>query len=125
LLDNDPNTFWQPEQQPSLRQYDLEIDMKSLQTVHGLKIVQKNFNPSTDYSSSFFLPESVQVLVSTDRITWEMPMYVEDNVLGNTNGEITLLQFPVEKNIRYIRLSLSDRANYSNFGITLADIVAF
>lgn len=126
LLDNNPNTCWETELEPtSIRLYDLVIDMKSQQVVSGLKIVQKNFDPSSVQSGPYLLPTSVRVLVSKDKITWDIPMYVDYNMLGNTNGEITLLQFPVSRNIRYIKLQVSDQVFGGNFGVTLADVVVF
>ncbi|MGL5683089.1 MAG: DUF4998 domain-containing protein [Marinifilaceae bacterium] len=123
LLDGDPMTTWEVEaQSSSTRMHQLVIDMKKEQTISGFQITQKTFDPKTDKTSARYLPKNIKIQVSTDQVTWKNATYVENNTLGNTNGEITLLPMSQPQTVRYIRLSVSDLLYGSNFAVKLADI---
>lgn len=130
LLDNNPKTFWQMEETDTeVRRYELVIDMKEAQTVHGIKIVQKSFDPSLDNTSAYYLPGLVRVEVSNDMTLWEKVTYVDENTIGNTNGEVAILNMVTPKEVRYVRMVVSDQVRETYYGgkynIALADIAVF
>ncbi len=125
LLDNNPSTFWETKIESASRLYELNIDMKQMQSIGGFKIVQKTFNPISDRISPFLLPGMIRIKVSTDRIYWENASYVEDRTIGNTNGEITILKMQNPKEVRYIKMFISDQIYGQDFGVALADIAIF
>ena len=67
----------------------------------------------------------MKVLVSTDQASWDGAMYDEDNVIGNTAGEITLLRMKEPREIRYVKVIVSDLVYFANSSIILADFVVF
>ncbi|MFR5656665.1 MAG: hypothetical protein ACLUDU_01095 [Butyricimonas faecihominis] len=67
----------------------------------------------------------MKVMVSQNQAVWESATFDEDNVIGNTAGEVTLLRMQEVKEIRYIRVVVNDLPYYSRYSIVLADFVAF
>ena len=125
LIDGDPSTCWLPELQTTSRIYEVEIDMKSMQTVKGLVFQQKSFEEN-DVQSAALMPNVVKIQFSDDRkITWTNATYLEDITLGATNGEQVFINLPEEQQARYIRVTLYDRIYGSNYSITLGDIGVF
>ena len=125
LIDGDPSTCWMPELQTTARTYEVEIDMKSMQTVEGLLLHQKAFD-ANDAQSAALIPNIVKVQFSDERkITWTNATYVEDITIGATNGEKVLINLPASQQARYIRVTLYDRVYGSSYSITLGDIGVF
>ena len=127
LLDNNQATIWNPQQINSFRQHELLIDLGKVETVSGFKVAQDATSPiSSPWDTKHnFRPSLLKVLVSKDQASWEGATFDEDNEIGNTAGEITLLRMKQPKEIRYVKITVSDQAYYANFGIILADFVAF
>ena len=103
------------------------IDLGKVESVSGFKVVQDATNPiSSPWDTKHnFRPSLLKVLVSKDLASWEGATFDEDNEIGNTAGEITLLRMKQPKEIRYVKITVSDQAYYANFGVILADFVAF
>lgn len=127
LLDDDQITIWNPQQKNTFRQHELLIDLGKVESVAGFKVVQDATSPINNPwdSKHNFRPSLLKVLVSKDLASWEGATFDEDNEIGNTAGEITLLRMEQAKEIRYIKVTVSDLAYYSNFCVILADFVAF
>lgn len=127
LVDNIQSTVWKPQQSKSFRQHEILIDLQEVKTVSGLKIAQNATSPiDSKYSDDHrFRPNLFKILVSKDLTVWESAAYDEDNTIGNTAGEITLLRMKDSKEVRYIKITVSDLAYYANFGVIIADIVPF
>ena len=127
LLDNNQATIWNPQQINTFRQHELLIDLGKVESVSGFKVVQDATNPiSSPWDTKHnFRPSLLKVLVSKDLASWEGATFDEDNEIGNTAGEITLLRMKQPKEIRYVKITVSDQAYYANFGVILADFVAF
>lgn len=127
LLDNDQSTIWMPQQTPAFRMHELLIDLGEVRSVAGFKVVQDATSPiNSKYDSKhYYRPNLMKVEVSENQAEWEGAMFDEDNEIGNTAGEITLLRMQHPKNIRYIKITVSDLAYYTNFNIVLADFVVF
>ena len=127
LLDNNPATKWNPQQTGTFRLHELRIDLGKVETVAGFKVVQDATSPIDDPWNAVhnFRPNLLKVLVSKDQVTWEGATFDENNVIGNTAGETTLLRMKQPKEIRYIKVTVNDIAYYSNFSVILADFVAY
>lgn len=127
LLDNDQSSVWYPQQQNIFRQHMLLIDLGEVKRVAGFKVAQDATDPvkSPWDSKHNFRPSLMKVMVSQNQAVWESATFDEDNVIGNTAGEVTLLRMQEVKEIRYIRVVVNDLPYYSNYSIVLADFVAF
>lgn len=122
LLDDDINTLWKPlAHSGSIRNFELIIDMQAAQNIDGIKVVQANVNGA----ELNFLPISIEVSVSTNKEIWENATYVQDNTLGDTPGEATMLRFCQTWNARYIKVKISDRRYNGSLNTLLADIIPF
>lgn len=125
LFDGNTETCWLPELfQSYARNYKIEADMRGLTLVKGIKIQQPTFNAS-DKQSRSLMPEIIQVEASKDRLSWENATYVEENTLGVSNGEATIIYFKEPMEARYLRFTLYDQLYGSNYSVTLAGIDVF
>ena len=109
----------------SARTHEITVDMKELKKVSGVKVVQKSFDPKSDKMSGALLPGLIKVKVSTDNLVWSDATYVEENTIGVTAGEATILNFSSPKDIRYLKFIVNDQQYGSNYSITLADLAVF
>ncbi len=127
LLDNNQMTLWNPQQTNSFRLHELVIDLGKVESVAGFKVAQAATDPINDKYNTLhnFRPNLLKVLVSENQSSWEGATFDEDNVIGNTAGEVTILRMKQPKEIRYIKVIVSDIAYYSNYSVVLADFVAF
>ena len=126
LLDDNANTMWKPLQHSGVaRTFELTIDMKSVQSINGLKVMQAGVS-GIDMN---FLPIGVKVRVSENGTDWQTPTHVDENTLGETPREVTLVRFNRQYNARYIRVTVSDRRYQTNtqasLGTLLGDIIPF
>lgn len=74
-----------------------------------------------------FMPTTISVQTSADGIIWKDVTYFENNTLGRSSGEVTLLPM-VEgtRLVRYIKISLRDQMDTSGFcKVNLGDIVLY
>ena len=125
LFDGQLDNWWQPELISTLaRTYEITVDMKQVQTIHGIKIVQKAFDKAECQSASV-MPGMIKVKVSTNKISWEDATYVEENTIGATNGETTILYFPNSPDVRYFKFIVNDQVYGQNFSVSLAEIGVF
>lgn len=127
LLDNDQRTRWNPQQTSTFKLRELLIDLGKVETVAGFKVAQDATSPIDDPTNTVhnFRPSLLKVEISKNQASWEGATFDADNVIGNTAGEVTLLRMKEPKEIRYIKVTVSDIAYYSNFSVVLADFVAF
>ncbi len=125
LFDGDETTCWQPESMWSARTHEIIVDMKELKKVSGVKVVQKSFDPKTDKMSGALLPGLMKIKVSTDNLSWSDATYVEENIIGATAGEATILKFSSSEDIRYLKFIVGDQPYGSNYSITLAELAVF
>lgn len=122
LLDDDATTIWKASTRQDRRTHTLDIDMREVKTVKGLKIVQANPSTAEDRNLK---PSSISVQVSVDGRAWTNPCHVEQNTLGDGNGEAKLLDFASEQNIRYIRLTVRDVIYDTNASCVLGDVLPY
>lgn len=121
VFDGDANTPWLPADSDIARIYEIQVDMQTLQTIEGARIIQMNTNwPTTMYNDLF--PPSLKIKVSKDGLTWEDATCISDPTLGNTLGEITDIKFAKQQEIRYVKFILYDQPNLERYAIVLAEI---
>ncbi len=120
LLDNNYMTAWKTSPHSKLTTYELLIDMNSVQTVNGMKIAQ-----ALDLQAMNSSPNRIEIQVSEDNITWEYLTYQLVNTVGNSLGEITLLRLDKPKQVRYIKLGVSDVQGEYTASIALGDVAVF
>lgn len=116
--------WWKPEMLPTARTHEITVDMNELKTIKGIRVAQKSFERKDDESWAL-LPGLIKVKVSKDQVVWEDATYVEENTLGATNGEKTIIYFDGEKNVRYLKFILNDLPYGANYSISLAEISVF
>ena len=125
LFDGNFQNWWQPEYLYGARTHEIVVDMKTSNVLHGVKIAQKDFNPENDEMSNNLLPSMIKVQISDDKASWKNVTYVEENTLGTTAGEITIIKFPSEQNARYLKFVVYDQVYGSSFCVSLAEIGVF
>ncbi|MFR1241484.1 MAG: hypothetical protein ACLSDJ_10175, partial [Butyricimonas faecihominis] len=104
--------------------YELLITLKELQTIKGIKIAQKVFMID-DNKSPNYIPSTIQIQVSHDKIMWKDLTHVNENKIGQGSGEVTLLPMAAPGDIRYVRVILNDRVLNGICDIMLADITLY
>ena len=137
LLDDDPKTYFSPGQALSATVFEVTFDMKTLQDLHGFKVVQ--YNPG-DIASEYinrelgWLLSSLKIEVSQDGYVWNMATYEDGGItIGDALGETTLIYIPeaLQKPVRYIRLSVASRqvseisGGTPLFSLRLGDFIPF
>ena len=121
LTDGDVNTFWQPLQLNSYTTYEMILDVAEVRHLTGLKFVQRIY-PGGD-NQIMIAPSSIRINVSKDQINWENATYVEENNVGNSSGEITLIPFiSGGKDARYVRLQVNTATYYGFYNTSFAEI---
>lgn len=125
LFDNDQTTWWEPLESGFLRTFELLIKLKSPQPVKGIKIAQVVFDPSMDKKSQYYLPGQVQVQVSSDQIQWKPLTFMQENTIGRSSGEITLLPMTEPREVQYVKVTITDQVNVNIYNVKLADIVLY
>ena len=121
LLDDNADTYWNPLAEQSARSFELTIDMGKKLKLDGLKMQQANVGGL----NINFLPESMTIRVSGDGYTWTNPTYVENSTLGNAPGEITLIRFDRQLEVRYVRVEISEKRFNNSFGLYVGGILPF
>ncbi len=122
LLDDDPANYWETTSSEQ-RTYELTLDLGEMRTVNGLKITQPQVGEMS--TSRNYFPTSVIVEVSMDNFTWESPCHALSNTLGTGIAEVKLLDFVEPQEVRYIRLTLRDRAYNGIYGCNLGDFIPY
>ncbi len=124
LLDNNPSTIWKPRMNSSFVQtHELTIDMKTEKTIKGFKIAQKAFVQGD--GDMPYLPVDIKIQTSSNSISWNIPLIAEENVIGNSPGEITVLELNKPITARYIRIKMNDVVYFQQYNTLLGDFVVF
>lgn len=129
LFDGYDFTDWKPIVQTAWRAHTVTVDMKMQRNIKGVRVTQKKFNPtsisSSDLEAAAYAPAILYIQSSTDGINWSVPTHVEGNTLGNTGGEITIINFKQATPATHLRFTLNDRLYGANYSVCLSDIVIF
>lgn len=126
LLDNNPSTWWEPSVATSPRTHEIVLTLKQPQVVKGVKIVQRLYRP-TSSSQKYYVSDKVVIEVSDDNVNWEPISYSKESEIGIGSGEVTLIPVVKPSNVRYIKVTISDKMHGSslNFNMTLSGIVPY
>ncbi len=128
LFDNDVTTIWNPSAEAFVRDYLFEIDFQNITDLSGIKVVQETFTDAADARDGTpSRPRHIEFSFSDDYVTWKKGTYDNQNTLGTTNGEITIINLTEVSKARYVRISLVDQGSDtgSTYDIALSDIVFF
>ena len=107
LTDGDFKTAWDPVYLQNFTTYELTLDLTTEKTLNGLRFVQKEW---TREGEIVLAPDYIKIKVSKNGVIWEDATYVEDNIVGKSNGEISYLFFRDEiksSQWRYIQIQLN------------------
>ena len=123
LLDDNPATIWRPQVSSlNVQTHELTIDMKEEKTFSGFKIAQKAFVSASDGDIAY-LPAAINIQVSSNNIAYKIPLLSEENEIGNTPGEVTILKLKEPITARYIRIEINDVINFSQYNVLLGDFM--
>ena len=125
LLDNNPSTSWTAsDSYTEARTHEITIELKEPKAIKGLKFAQP-LQPLS-WAGSYF-PVSAIVTVSPDGISWSNLAYVEESIIGGGAGEVTLIPAADPKDIKFIRIEMTDVTDLYNSGytITIGDIIPY
>lgn len=126
LIDGNLSRAWEPELSTTIRNYELTVNMGKTNLVTGIVINQKRFDPKGDNYSNSMLPGLLRIKISENGLWYEDATFVEENVLGNTNGEATVLRLKEPKNIQRIKLMVYDQVISTTLsGVCIGEINVF
>lgn len=124
LIDNDPKTVWLTNNTSSERTYVVTIKLKEPKIIKGVKFAQAQYVPEYWLVEDFF-PLSAIVTVSSDEIEWTNLTYLNENLIGGGSGEVTLLPAAQPREVKFIRIQMTDRESYGSFRLRVGDIVPY
>ena len=124
LFDGNFTTIWQPELRTYARSYEIIVDMKGVQALRGLTVVQQSFLENNLQGRSL-MPNMIGIQYSENNISWTDATSVVDNFLGVSNGEGTVIYFKELVNARYLKFKVADQMYGSNYSVALAEIGIF
>lgn len=123
LFDNDPTTAWESMNNTMIQSYTFTIDLQSVRAVAGTVVTQKDVSlSSTDRN---YLPSIIELELSADGEQWTGATIIEQNTLGNTPGESTLINFLPGSQARYVRFTVSDISANNEVRCKLGDFNLF
>lgn len=123
LLDNNKNTFLQTSTQPSMRTYEMYMELEERTAISGIKVTQIVI-PRNDRSAPYFLPDMMVAQTSLDGVVWEDVTFLPSNDLGRVSGEVTLLKIAEDtREVKHIKITIRDGSDPSgNWSCRLAGI---
>ena len=125
MFDMNFSTNWAPTTQAAWREHIITLSRSEKKTVHGIRLVQPSF-ATNGFVNSKLSPTVVKIQVSENGYDWENATYLEENTLGTTSREVTIIHFPEPKDILMIRFIFNDQAqSSSNMGVVVSEISLF
>lgn len=121
LTDNNTSSYWEPYAMKESTTYDLDLDLGSEKTLHGLKLVQTYFS-ELQAEKRAKAPNTVKIYVSLDENNWQYATYLEELEIGNSTGETNIIPFAGEKQARYVRVRVTTPLYVQAYEVTLAEI---
>ena len=113
LLDNNKNTFLQTSTQPSMRTYEMYMELEERTAISGIKVTQIVI-PRNDRSAPYFLPDMMVAQTSLDGVVWEDVTFLPSNDLGCVSGEVTLLKIAEgTREVKHIKITIRDGSDPS------------
>lgn len=127
LLDNDNISRWETTSSTQVKRYTLQMELKEVTMIRGIKIAQPYYYPDQDLRTPFFMLKTIDIETSVDGAYWENVTYFKSVTLGRSSGEVTLLKFPEgERAVRQVRVTVQDGIDLNgNCMISLGDIVLY
>lgn len=109
LLEDDADTYFEPEATLGASVIEVTFDMKTEQVVHGFKVMQYPRNNTDDQK---YLLSTIKIEFSNDGYTWRWATNENGAItIGNAPGEVTYIKIPEDKQnpVRYVRLSMNNQ----------------
>ncbi len=122
LFDGDLTTNWQPQNLQYWRSHEIIVEMNGMKTLEGVCVSQMRLAPSS--SDLGYFPIMVKIHVSNDGNTWTSATWVDENPLGATGGEHTIIRFKAPTTAALVKLTINDRYTY-NYSTRAAEIRFF
>ena len=120
LIDGDVNAFWEPLRSAVSSEYTLTFNLGTEKTLHGMRLVQRTFQNELE---TMVIPQRIQVKLSMDGTTWEDATYLEEVVVGNSNGEISHIPFAGNgKKALFVKIIIPPGVYFTTYFTSLADI---
>ena len=120
LIDGDVNTFWEPVRSANATDYSLIFDLGSEEILHGMRFVQRTFQNELEM---MVIPKNIQIKISADNVNWDNATYLENVVVGNSNGEISHIPFAGgSRKGRFVKVVIPPGAYFTTYFTSLADI---
>lgn len=130
LFDDQSTTGWvQAKFDYSGESYELTVDMQEVQEVNGLQISQFLVDPESDEGRDHnidYLAKEIAIEVAEFENEWVTPFDTQEQELGYTSGETTILKFSSPRHVRYLKFKMSQQKHGSfYYGISLGKIRVF
>ena len=128
LLDNNSESAWITTSSGSIRYYELQMELLETTEIRGIKIAQPYYGQWGGNTGLVnFMPTTISIQTSADGITWKDVTFFENNELGRSSGEVTLLPMNEgSRMVRYIKIALRDQMDASGFcKVNLGDIILY
>lgn len=117
MLGNTRND-WQSIQSSEIKTHEITYDMKELKEVTGFQFYQSNSR-----LAKIYLPETIQIHVSVDGMTWETAFYQATLNVGGVRGEVTIAKMREPKTVRYVKLIVRDVETTKNNCVAIGDFI--
>jgi len=121
LCDGDESTSWMPYQQTASTTYTIDIDMKSLHKVHGMRLVQSYYDEA-NAGYRAICPTKVKIYKSANGSYYPFATNLETTDLGASTGEVNYIKFAEATDIQYIRIEVTTPIYYKNYQVSIAEI---
>lgn len=123
LLDDNAATDWKSwPAEGILRSFDLLIDMKTQQTIHGISVTQSADDEMHNYATANI---TVEYATTNDPSAWHYLNNIDSYLLGTAQGETSIINAASAVNARYLRLTVKERTYNGVTRVALADIKVF
>ncbi len=101
-----------------VKTHEILYDMKEVKSVKGFQFYQ-----STSSYTLKYLPQRVEVYISTDGDTWESAFFQATLDVGGVPGEVTIVYMNEPKNAQYIKLVVKDVERSNNNYVVIDEFV--
>lgn len=128
LLDNNSESAWITTASGNIRYYELQMELLEATEIQGIKVAQPYYGQWGGNTGLVnFMPTTISIQTSADGMTWKDVTFFENNELGRSSGEITLLPM-VEgtRMVRYVKITLRDQIDVNGIcKVNLGDILLY
>lgn len=126
LFDGNLANYWEPMMNTEIRTHEIIVDFGEVKTIKGVRVMQREFDPNNDAMTASKLPTHLKVEISSDRVIWKTATWVEENTIGATSGESTVIYFSEPHSVQYLKFTVNDLRVMGPFcTVTLGELMIF